>query len=258
MYLTKVMGFLNKEFGFNKAYIAAQDVLWARGSGKGIEGWFKGHGWEVAGFDIYPIGSTDYSPTLIKARIKKAQVIVPIGDMPQLAILSKQARAMKVPALLAGEIAAVCSISSWDASEGAVDGMVNFIFEAGNIPVKAIPESIAFQENFEKRWGKDALRNLSGHGPGPTYDSVYILAEAIERAGSLEPDAIVSALEKTDMNGAIGKIKFGKDHQVVYGTDPKETAIGVAIQWRSPGVRVPVFPEAVAEDKIELPPYMKK
>jgi branched-chain amino acid transport system substrate-binding protein len=165
---------------------------------------------------------------------------------------------MKVPALLAGEIAALCSMSSWGATEGAVEGFLNFIFEAGNIPVKSIPKSQVFHRNFGKRYGKKALENLSGHGPGPSYDAVYALAAAIERAGTLQADAVVKALEQTDMDGAIGHIKFSKDHQVIFGFDPKKTALGVVIQWRKPGIRVPVFPEVVAEGKIELPAYMKK
>ena len=59
------------------------------------------------------------------------------------------------------------------------------------------------------------------------------------------------------MQGVVGRIRFSKDHQVVYGFDPKETALGVGFQWKKPGVRVPIFPEVVAEAKIELPPYMK-
>jgi branched-chain amino acid transport system substrate-binding protein len=256
-YLTKVMEFLNKEFGFKKAHIVVQDVLWAAGSGAGVEKWCGANGWEVTGLDKYAVGSTDFSPSLIKAKAGKSQVIVPVGDMPQLAILAKQARAMKVPALLCGEIAALCPAYSWDTTQGDIDGFVNFIFESGNIAVKAIPKSVDFIQKFEKRWGKGALDKLSGHGPGPTYDSVFILANAIERAGSLDPEAIVSALEKTDMEGAIGRIRFTKDHQVPYGDDPKETAVGVAIQHRKPGIRVPVYPPAVAEGKIELPDYMK-
>ncbi|NIR13385.1 MAG: hypothetical protein GWN86_05320 [Desulfobacterales bacterium] len=69
---------------------------------------------------------------------------------------------------------------------------------------------------------------------------------------------MVKALEQTDMDGAIGHIKFSKDHQVIFGFDPKKAALGVVIQWRKPGIRVPVFPEVVAEGKIQLPPYMKK
>ena len=256
-YLGGVMGFLNTEFGFNKAYIVVQDVLWAKATGGGLQKGLEKQGWEVVGFDPYPTGATEFSPTLIKARAKKAQVVVPIFDMPQSGILLKQARSMKVPALLCGFISPVAPGNAWEVFEGEVEGMVNFLFEIGPIPVKAVPKSEAYNAGYGKRWGDDARIKLSGHGPGPSYDSVYVLADAIERAGTLEPDALISTLEKTDLTGVVGRIKFAKDHQVVYGVDPKETAIGCAFQWRKPGVRVPVFPEVVAEGKIELPPHMK-
>ena len=102
MYLGGVMGFIKKEFGFNKAYIIVQDTLWAQATGKGLDKWYKENGWEVAGFDAYALGSSDFSPSLIKVRAQKAQVIVPIFDMPQSGILLKQARAMQIPALHAG------------------------------------------------------------------------------------------------------------------------------------------------------------
>ena len=257
-YLGGVMGFLNKEFGFNKAYIVVQDVLWAKATGGRLQKVLEKQGWEVVGFDPYPTGATEFSPTLIKARAKKPQVVVPVFDMPQSGILLKQARSMKVPALLCGFISPVAPGNAWEVFEGEVEGVTNFLFEIGPIPVKAVPKSVAYNKNYGKRWGEDTRIKLSGHGPGPSYDSVYVLADAIERAGTLAPNALISALEKTDLTGVIGRIKFAKDHQVVYGSDPKETAIGCAFQWRKPGVRVPVFPEVVAEGKIELPPYMKK
>jgi len=257
MYLQGVMEFVKKQFGLSKAYIIVQDTLWAQGTGKGLEKWYKENGWEVAGFDAYALGASDFSPSLIKVRAQKAQVIVPIFDMPQSGILLKQARAMQIPALLAGFISPVAPENAWQAFEGEVEGMVNLVFEIGPVPVKAVPKSVAFNENFGKKWGKEARMNLSGHGPGPSYDSVYLFANAIERAKTVEPEAVVKALEQTDMSGVIGRIKFGKDHQVVYGFDPKETALACAFQWRKPANRVVVFPEVVAESKIELPPYMK-
>jgi branched-chain amino acid transport system substrate-binding protein len=83
------------------------------------------------------------------------------------------------------------------------------------------------------------------------------MVNAVERAKGIEPDAVVSALEKMDMSGVVGRIRFGKDHQVIYGVDPKETALGCGFQWTKPGKRVVVFPEVVAEGKIQLLPYMK-
>jgi branched-chain amino acid transport system substrate-binding protein len=257
MYLGGVMGFIKKEFKFNKAYLITQDVLWAKGTGQGLEKWLKENGWEVAAFDTYATGASDFSPSLIKVRAQKAQVIVPIFDMPQSGILLKQARATQVPALLSGFISPAVTENAWKVFEGEVDGMINMIYEVGPIPVKAVPKSVAFNENFGKKWGEKARTELSGHGPGPSYDAVYIMANAIERAKTVEPDALVKAIEQTDMQGVVGRIKFGKDHQVAYGFDPKETALGAGFQWVKPGKRVVVFPEAVAEAKIQLPPYMK-
>ena len=257
MYLGGVMGFIKKEFGFNKSYIITQDVLWAKGTGGGLEKWFKENGWEVAAFDTYATGASDFSPSMIKVRAQQAKVVVPIFDMPQSGILLKQARAMQIPALIAGFISPIACENAWQVFEGEVEGMINIVFEVGPIPVKAVPKSVAFNENYGKKYGQKARMELSGHGPGPSYDSIYILANAFERAKTVEPDAVVKALEQTDMQGAIGRIRFGKDHQVIYGFDPKETALGVGFQWVKPGKRVVVFPETVADAKIQLPPYMK-
>jgi len=211
----------------------------------------------VVSFDAYATGSSDFSPSLVKVRAQKAQVVVPIFDMPQSSILLKQARAMEIPALLAGSTSPLAPENAWEVFKGEVDGMINMIYEVGPIPVKAVPKSIAFNENFGRKWGEEARKRLSHHGVGPSYDAVYLMVNAIERASSIEPNAVVSALEKTDMSGAVGRIRFGKDHQVVYGFDPKETALGVGFQWVKPGKRVVVFPETVADAKIQLPPYMK-
>ena len=257
-YLGGVMGSIRKEFGLtNKAYIMTQDVLWAKGTGMGLQGWLKQNGWEVVAFDTYATGSSDFSPSLIKVRAQNAQVIVPIFDMPQSGILLKQARAMQIPAMLVGFISPVACENAWKVFEGEVEGMINMVYEVGPIPVKGVPKSVAFNENYGKRYGQKARTELSGHGPGPSYDAVYIMANAIERAKTVEPDALVKALEQTDMQGVTGRIRFGKDHQVAFGSDPKETDLGVGFQWVKTGKRVVVFPEGVAEAKIQLPPYMK-
>ncbi|HET7090324.1 MAG TPA: ABC transporter substrate-binding protein [Anaerolineae bacterium] len=252
MYLTQAMGFLAQEFNFSRAYLTYQDVAWAKGTADGVAKWLTDNGWEVVGNDAYPIGATEFSTSLSKAIDGKADVIMPIFDMPQAGILLKQARSMQAPALLAGFISPVAPATAWETFEGDVDGMVNLMFEIGPLPVQAVPASVQFNDNYAKKFGEEARAKLSGHGPGPSYDAVYVLAAAIERAGTLDGDALVTALEATDMQGVIGRIKFGEDHQVIFGLDPKETALGVVFQWRD-GKRIPVFPPAVAEGEIEVP-----
>ena len=88
--------------------------------------------------------------------------------------------------------------------------------------------------------------------------AVYTLKDAIERAGTLDSDKVVAALEKTDIMGVYGRIRFNpKDHQVIPATDPKEGAVGTIFQWQK-GKRVVVFPNRIATGKILLPPWMKK
>jgi len=84
---------------------------------------------------------------------------------------------------------------------------------------------------------------------------VYILKDALERAGSLDDDAVIAALEATDMVGVYGKIAFDANHDMVYSMDPTEGAITTWVQWIDEE-RVTVYPEVVKTDDVELPPWM--
>ncbi len=251
-YLNKTTGYIGKNFNFNKVYFMYQDVAWAKGTAAGVAAWAKSNGWTIVGQDSYPTGASDFSSSLAKAKAGGAQLIVPIFDMPQAGVLVKQAKSMQVPALLEGFISPVSAGNAWTTFNGEIDGFVNFVYEAGPIPLKNIPKSAAYNDAYAKKYGEDARVKLAGHGPGPAYDSVYVLVDAIKRANSLDSGNIVSALEKTDYDGVIGHIKFSKNHQVIYGENAKETASGLAFQWRA-GKRVVVFPADAAESQIQLP-----
>jgi branched-chain amino acid transport system substrate-binding protein len=254
-YLGGTMAYLNKEFGFNRVFVMNQDVAWARATADlMVKNVFEKMGWQVVGQQAYPTGASDFSSGLMKAKAEKAQVILPIFDMPQSGILVKQWKSMKVPALVAGFISPLAGPAAWKSFDQKIDGALNCIFEIGNVPVPKVPKSVEFYENYKKRYG---VPIEAGHSPAPAYEMVYILKEAIEKAGSIEGDKVVPELEKTDRMGAMGRIRFGKDHQVVYGEDPKENALGCMIQWRKPGKRAVVYPQSVADDKIALPEGLK-
>ncbi|MFP4037213.1 MAG: ABC transporter substrate-binding protein [Desulfobacteraceae bacterium] len=249
-YLGGTMGYLNQEFGFNKVFIMNQDVAWARQSADlMIKQVFEKAGWEVVGRQDYPTGASDFSSGLMKARAGGAQVILPIFDMPQSGILVKQWKTMQVPALMAGFISPLAGPGSWDLFEGKIEGAMNCIFEIGNVPVPKVPKSVEFWNKYKERYGSPIE---AGHSPAPAYEMVYMLKDAIERAGTLDGDAVVAEMEKTDRVGAMGRLRFNEGHQIIYGEDPEETAMGCMIQWRK-GKRVVVYPESVAEAEIVLP-----
>lgn len=255
-YLAGTMAFINKEFGFNKVYIVNQDVAWARKTAEIItKVYFEKAGWSVVGHEAFPTGTSDFSSALMKVRAKGAQVILPIFDMPQSGTLVKQWNAMKVPALMGGFISPLAGPGAWKTFGGKIGGAINCNFEMGSaISSDKVAKSTSFENAYKKRWGAPIE---AGHGISPSYESVYILAEAIERAGSLDADAIVAELEKTNRSGVMGQIRFDEGHQVVYGMDPAESAVAAVLQWNTDGTRTIVFPSTIAEGKIKLPAGLK-
>jgi branched-chain amino acid transport system substrate-binding protein len=253
--LTGVMAELNKEFGFKKAHLMNQDVLWARGTVGALKGWYEKAGWEVTGHDEFPTGASDFSSALMKAKAKEAQILFACFDMPQSGILVKQYKSMKVPALIAGFISPMAGEVAWKSFDGQIGGLLNAIFELGNMPSAKHAPAMAFYGSYKKKY-KDPIQ--SGHGPAPSYESVYVLKEAIERAGTIEADAMVASLEKTDRVGVMGRVKFDKGHQVVYGLDPTKEATAVMFQWSEAGERRIVYPVALAEKKVWAPEWVSK
>ena len=79
---------------------------------------------------------------------------------------------------------------------------------------------------------------------GPAYSEIQILADAIERAGKLDRDAVRDALTKTSMDTVEGPVKFNPD-----GTGQ---VIVEANQWQN-GKQNLVWPKDVAAAPILYP-----
>jgi branched-chain amino acid transport system substrate-binding protein len=255
-YLIKIMKFLKEKFHFQRVYLMNQDVAWTRSAASLlVKLYFEKSGWEVIALDTYPNGATDFTPGLKKAREKNAQVILPIFDMPESSLLVEQWKAMKIPALLCGFISPMVGPGAWERFEGKIAGSLNVIFELGNVPSDRFKPARDFYEAYRAQYGQEVE---SGHGPAPAYESVYVLAEAIERAGSLDPARLIPALEKTDRYGSMGRIRFHRGHQVLFGEDPKTEALACVIQWTKEGLRRIVYPPSIAETEIALPPTLRQ
>ena len=247
---------IGNKFKVNKLFIMVQDVAHARGGGALIAKIMAGKNWTVLGDpEIYPTGTTDFSMGLLKAKKEGAQVILIWMDMPESSILLKQWYDLKVPALPFGSIIAPAEQPGfWKATEGKGEFCLANVVNAGNAPSKATPWTMKFFNAYTKRWKIEP----EGYGTSSSYMAVYALKEAIEKADSLDPEAVIPALEKTDMMGVYGRIRFdAKKHQIIPSLDPKEGAVGTIFQWQK-GKRVVVYPDKIATGQIQLPPWMKK
>ncbi len=105
--------------------------------------------------------------------------------------------------------------------------------------VKMANETIPFYDSFVEEFGEIPIYTAG------TYDAIMILKGAIESAGTLDSDAVVTALEATDMSGPAGRVVFmGTDtetpHDVTWGPG---YVTGVGVQWQD-GKLVAVWPDA--------------
>jgi branched-chain amino acid transport system substrate-binding protein len=247
---------IGKLHKLNKLFIMVQDVAHARAGGELIAKIMTGKGWTVLGKpEIYPTGTTDFSMGLLKAKKEGAEVILIWMDMPESSILLKQWYDLKVPALPFGSIIAAAEQPGfWKATEGKGEYCLANVVNAGNASSKATPWTMKFYDAYTKKYKIEP----EGYGTSSSYMAVYVLKDAIEKAGTLDSDAVVAALEKTDVMGVYGRIRFDqKSHQVIPSLDPKEGAVGTIFQWQK-GKRVVVYPPKIATGEILLPPWMKK
>ncbi len=254
-YLIDTMKFMGKKYGFHKVYIMIQDVAWARTTASLMTKlYFDRADWQILGMDNFATGTSDFSSGLAKAEEKGAQIILPIFDMPESGKLVEQWNHLKGKTLLCGFISPMVGPGAWHTFSGNISGALNVIFELGNMPSELWPPATEFYRAYREKYGQPIG---AGHGPAPAYESVYILAEAIERAGSLAPDKIVTAIEATDRTGVMGRIRFHRGHQVVFGNHPADSALACIFQWGTDGRRKIVFPLAIADGEIELPSHLQ-
>jgi branched-chain amino acid transport system substrate-binding protein len=101
------------------------------------------------------------------------------------------------------------------------DGNMAFINRIGVPESMYTEEAKAFAAKYKEQTGKSDVESYAMEA----YDSIAILAQAINEAGSTDGDAIVEALENIEHNGTLGKIYFP------YGSKKDPSADGKGDEW---------------------------
>ena len=108
----------------------------------------------------------------------------------------------------AGVDVPLLSGDGWDdkaiAESSKSNGIKNIVFTTHLFRVDT-PGVKEFSEAYEQKFGSPPPNAFAPLG----FDSANLLATAIERAGSIQPDAVRSALANTrDFEGLVGKIAY--------------------------------------------------
>jgi branched-chain amino acid transport system substrate-binding protein len=200
---------------------------------------------EVVADEFVDRGVTDLTPQFAKIKRSGAQAIVGEIYGSSGPVLFSQWYELKVPAVIAHMGATVSAQTFVDQYAKQMDlAIVNNRWW----PAKYSEVSEPMVAAYKKKTGTDPT-NFAVQA----HDATLVLLDAIQRAGSLDPQKVQAALESGSFVTAWGTRKFtplAEGHRM-----PVQTVI---VQIQS-GKKVPIFPEAVAATAggkfVPMPPY---
>ena len=241
---------LVKDFHMKSTVVMSEDAAWTGPLDARYLECMPKAGIKVLDHIRFNPDTTDFTPIFNKIENEHPDFITAgishVGVQPTV-----QWHDQQVPLPMAGQSSQATTSSFWKDTNGAAEGVITAT--AASPGVALTPQTIPFTEAYTKRYG--ASPAYDGYS---SYDDVHVIADAVKRAGSTDPDKLVTALEQTDYVGTIGRVQFyGRNdkytHALKYGPD---FVAGVQIQWQD-GKQVTVWPRDKANAKIKFPAFVK-
>lgn len=205
---------------------------------------FKKDGLNVTQNISYSANSTDVQPQVLQLKEKNPDVAIFISYTSDAILYTKTMKEQNwKPAILIADDAGFNDPKYVKEMGSQVEGLISRTSFAAGKPgsVAAICDAL-----YKAKTGGDGLDDTSGRG----LQGMFVLLDAINRAGSTEPEKIRAALAATDL----------KKEQMVAGYDgvkfdakgDNTLASSIVTQMRG-GAYVPVWPKANATGDLILP-----
>lgn len=220
--LNQVGAVVRQELGIERPKVAVIVEQAAAGDplAAAAQGYIPTFGMEVVGVWRPSPNATDVTAELTDIRSSGANIIYTYFSGPAGVPYARQWAELEIPAASVGINVEAQAKGFLDAT----NGLGNYEYTMNTLArVEITEKTIPFYDAFLERCGEFPTYNAG------TYDAIHIWAQAVERAGSLEEDAIVVELEATDYQGAAGRVVFDEFHNVVWGPG-YVTAVGT--QWQ--------------------------
>jgi branched-chain amino acid transport system substrate-binding protein len=160
---------------------------------------FKESGGQIVKEQKYSTGDKDFKPQLTSIKAAKPDAIFVPGYYAEVSLIAKQARLLGIKAPLLGGDGWVGD-SLLKVAGNALDGS---FFSCHFSSADKSPVVQGFVEKFKAKYNGETPDDMAALG----YDSAMILADAIKRTGSTEPEKLRDAIAATkEHQGITGKI----------------------------------------------------
>jgi len=235
------------QLGRDKVAILGESAIWVRGLVPVLVKGLEANGIKVVYQQLFDETMNDFTPLFARVKDSGAQYLLTILSHANSDVFVKQLYEARLPMPYGGIDVKSMTPNFCSRVNGAAVGetTVNFITRA---PIT--PKTIPFWDSFVKINGRAPVYTAPG-----AYNSVYLYAWAVEKAGTTDADKVIKELEKADYLGVSGKIKFDKVHDDVDGPGYQNLLF---VQWQKDCTRAVVWPQSVATGKVTLPPWVSK
>lgn len=195
--------FLFKELGITTIAIIHNKTMWGEGVAELTKKACEAHGMEITSYQGVDADAADYSAVLTKVKAENPEALY-TGMYVESARLRKQMMALGM-----GDIVYM----------GAELTNTEYMNSVGEEGVGAYTATAAPSVEMSEKSKAFAERCKASFGLPPEpwafygYEGIFIIADAIERAGSTDGEAIIKALRETDLEGAGMDYHFGFDEK---------------------------------------------
>ena len=185
-------------------------------------------GGQIVAKEAYTTNDKDFNAQLTKIKNANPDVVYLPDYYGVVALIAKQLRAKDINCCIVGA-------DGWDgvlgnAGEEVLNGFYSNHYAADSTEPAVQKFVSAFNEKYEK--DPNAFAALG-------YDSVYLLKDAISKAGTADATAVKAALEATDGNYVTGHLTFDEKH------NPVKSAVMLEIVKADDGTLATVYKATV-------------
>ena len=198
---------LARDMKLNNAYFLAVNDDWGRGTVDAFKANWEKVGGKNAGTEFVDRTANDFYTPLTKIRATRPDVIIVAAESQAGSIIAKQAKELGLKSRIFG-VGAWATPTFMELAGDAANGLLAGVVYA---PTQPGERNKTFVADY-----RGAYKEEPGKYSAAGYNTIHIIAQAIQRAGAADPEKIRAALEKSDYAGPNGRVRFDEKHQA-YG-----------------------------------------
>ena len=222
-----------------KVAVIFENTAFGTATSNGLKELAPGEGVEIVMFEPYSAGFTDAGPLINKVKASGANALFSVSYLNDLILIVRTVKQVGLNIAINGGSGGFVIPDFYKNVGKAADGLLGVAH--WNHDVNDAAQKV--NAEYKKRTGEFIFEYAGG-----LVAQTYMLVDALERAGSADPQKVREALAKLDVSSGYaamapgGKVKFGPDGKNVYGHP-------VGVQWQN-GDLVSVFPNEDARGKL--------